>query len=326
MTIDGLVSTYKCFKQVSQHVGHHAYCALVHLNVLREDVDNFQKICQVGLGMIQGMNCYLGTKYLTHLEDVLNIANTYDFYEAMQLPRRAFYRITAASIDEEQLLNDLCAKASYENSLQRPLLQKSVESFLEHVEKEDIAYRNVHQFKRDLLHWLKRDAQLRFFYSAEDVLALPIALKKPSSVEVLAEISFSAAKLAYIPSFLQAWNVVDLSPVSHALGKHRFSRIFTSMLLDQWISAALCMGFALQTLQAVRILCQGESTSNEKAMARWDAAQGGAECIFNYLAFRAVPQAAPTPQLILAMVIAKSLGPIRSLCRPASDFFETPSG
>lgn len=154
--IHGIKNSFNAKADVTfQAFGH----ALLFLKNYRNNIDTFQKICQLGSSVLSGLNWYKGSNYLPKLSAALfSTCDMHFFTGALKLPYMWAYPIYAEGINEFTLVKvvseaiNRAAKGSaivLEPGQAKLEAKKYVEEYLEKMRNKDIRYKNFKAFKED---------------------------------------------------------------------------------------------------------------------------------------------------------------------------------
>lgn len=310
---------------------------VIELNEVRRDPEGFQRICLVALSALEGINYYFNKNYLPKLVQVLDVANSFDFYGFLKIPYYLFHAIDSDRIDEfktlESLEHVLCENwnrgtADSQGVRRDPQVysfaRTCLEALLEQMNENDWAYIDDRTFKAALKQWMIGEVVNAPQYSSQwssdciNLSSLKIAQKKDSWLETLANINFIVVDIICIPTFLRDWNLMNLQFYANRLGQYRLFAWVPNQSLDTWVRIGLCTGFLLRFLEAWRCLSQSQIGRSTIKRAQWELVVSAAEFVFN----SSILYRAPIPVVLFFTFVAKSLGVISIICRPNTHYFE----
>ena len=303
------------------------------VETVRLDPSGLQKLALCILSTLQTINGYFGKNYLPHLVTHLNIANHLDFFGCLKIPYYWFYPYSLERIDTLATLQNLKGHLQSCLSCQgveigtiHLFAQQLLEDYFDLMAgnredcRGDLAFPDEAHFKEGLMNSLKRkveDEKLGWDLSHISLHAFDPVLKPFSLLNKVTDFIFVSVDAACGAFFLQEWQLIDLAPLVKKIGSFRIFGWIKNLVLDTWIKVGLCIGFALQIIQAVRSLLSSKEGLVAIQKAWWQVAVATSEFVFNFASLVCVNQ---TIVYFLA-AIAKGIGVIAIVCEPSQEYF-----
>lgn len=287
-----------------------------------------QKAFIVALSIIRGLGDLHHTHYLPHLISVLDTAPAFDFYGFCRLPRLFLYPYHMQSLDEYAILDQLevilCDNwhlGKERDPLVYQYAKEQLTAFLERIAEVDQDFATEEEVKTVLLNWFKKTLEANptnnFDPHNLNFEDLKINLKPTLWIESLINYIFIAIDIANVPDFLSIWGVIDLAPLSNALGSLPLLSSLPQHALGDYVWRGMCAGFLLQFLNAIYSLWKENLTPSEVKDAKWLLVASAAECLYSLSNIQK-----RDPKLINCLaLIAKSLGLIAFLVASKPTFF-----
>ena len=308
--------------------------AIHRIGEIVQDASAFQKIYIIALSIIRGINFQCGTNYLPSLIPVLDTACALDFFGFCRLPRLFLYPYTPAALDEFDLLDQLepilCSnwgqgvvdnKGNRRDIQVRDFAKDQLNAFLEKMTEEDMDFKDEAEVKEILHHWFREvlEAQPINNYdpNALDLQLLSVKLKKNPRLTSIMQGLFVAVDIACIPSFLQAWELINLSPIADYLGRFSLFSWVALQSLDEWIWRLFGAGNAIQAILCARDLWEGKLSPDEARAAKWLMAASVGESVYSL----AIVVSTNGPLINALALTAKSLGLAAFFVTPKTTFF-----
>lgn len=327
-------TAYSNFLWGCQIITEGAITSLYELKDLLCDPEGLQKTCLVALSILQGINCYRDQPCLPKFEKMLDIANSFDFYNFLKIPYHLFHLVDSDKIDEFQTLNEiekaLCTAWIGREGIERDpdihlFAQKCLEDLLGHMNQFEIAFIDDARFKIMLQEWLVEklnanpvDYPMHWYRDRIDLSRMAVIQKKDTRFETASNFAFIWVDLMCAPAFLGEWKLLDLASAAASIGKYRLFFWVPSQNLDSWIRGVLCTAFMLKFCDACTCLMRGNLGTATKKRAQWDLVVSAAEFLFNFSALCKVRM----PVVIFLTFVAKSLGVASIISRPNRCYFE----
>jgi hypothetical protein len=221
------------------------------------DAEALQKSCIFFQSIFKALDLMQRQQRFNRLIEILEVAQSFDFYGFSRLPKRYFHPYSIETIDR-QVIESQVSLAKH---------QLLTNFFLE-IEKEEQVF-TAEEFRNAL--------------SGKVGAVLPSninLLKKESWLAYLIDWTFIFVDIACIPVFLQDWSLLNLSRLASVTGINRMIDWSTKISLDEIVRWAMCLGFSLQFIQAVNQLSDGKEESKKEA---WRSlATSTAEFFYNY--------------------------------------------
>jgi hypothetical protein len=319
-------------QSVASHLSSASRTTINHLDTVRLDPNGFQKIGLLALAIFQGINCYSGKNYLPHLIKSLDIVNAFDFYACLRIPYFYLYPYHSDRIDPYPTLKRLeeclstCLGAGSGDLTIRDFAKQSMDEFFDLLTgndatyKNDISCRNETEFKILLKNFIIdkiEDENLRWNPALVNLDSFHPVLKKKSIINAVTDSSFIAVDIACGAFFLQEWDLLDLQSYANRMGKYKVLNWVPNQILDDWIRGGLCLGFALQIVQAARCLLSLGKSDIERKKAWWVTAVASTELAFNLSVLLRCNECA----IHFFTIIAKGTGVIAVIHEPATEYF-----
>lgn len=322
-----------CLSSCLDHASQAFTATVLACSKIAKDPEALQKSCILAHSILLGSNLYFHTTRFLKLIEVLDVAQSFDFYGFCKLPRYISHTYQAERIDGTALLNTLetvlCDKwdigqPGNDGDLQDPNVRQfakdQLDAFLTLMMEDGIDYRTEDEFRTALKNWLSlalRKNKEGFDPDIIDLSSLSIPLKKSSWLEVLADFSFIFADIFCVPDFLQQWNIIDLSSISNRLGSFQAFSWLTKWSLDEYVRGAMCFGFAMQFFEALHCLVQPDLKPEHAKSAKWLLVVSTTEFLYN----SAILQKKDIRLITFFAFIAKFTGVASFLMQPEHSFF-----
>ena len=299
-------------------------------SAIRLDLEAFQKAGLAALAALKSINYHFNQNYLPRLISVLESTGAIDFYSWLRLPRKCLHTYIINRFDGERLLDQLedILCRHYNNGIEdetgirrdaqnRLLAIEQLNELFATLTELDIVFSNEEDVKRIIENWFRRLPPEGVGINL-DLSNLHIHLTETSLVDYLITYSFAIVDLACIPSFLQQWDLIDLSYYADKIGQLPFFSWVPDHFLEDWIWGALFFGYFMLTVQAAHTLLYEDISPEEAANARWVIVSSIAESLYS-------------ASIVLRMdeilindlaFIAKSLGELAFLATTTIPFFQ----
>lgn len=319
-----------CYESAKQALA----ATILTLDEIRCNPDAFQKTCILAESVIQGFNFYFHTNHLPEFVEILDVAYSFDFYGFCRLPRYLFHPYIPERMDGDAILDNLevvlCdnwhqgipdEEGRSRDPEVRQFAKDRLTDLFEEMLEFDYDVRTEEEFQDLLQRWfvsyLENNPEDKLDPYSVDFQDLKVPLKKNPFLEVLDDTLFIVVDIACVPSFLQKWNLIDLSFISVYLAGTPLLAWTTRKSFDDWIGIFMCMGFAARFLEAFRSLYADDLNHEDSRNAEWIMAAALTEFVFNCAILQR-----KDPRLITFLAFsAKSLGLLQILLAPRNSFF-----
>lgn len=297
------------------------------------DAEALQKSCILAHSILLGSNLYFHTNRLPKLIEILDTAQSFDFYGFCKLPRYLIHSYQAEKIDEYALLDRLeavlCDKwdvgqTDKNGALRHPAIhhfaKEQLNAFLTQMIEDDVDFCTEDECRTSLKNWLSlalKENKEGYDPDIIDLSSLAIPIKKFSWLEILADISFIIVDIGCIPDFLQQWEIIDLSTLCNHFFSCRAFSWLPQTRIDDYVRSFMCVGFMLQFFEALRCLTQSDLNSEDKKNAKWILAVTSTEFLYNLT----ILQKRDIRLITFLAFIAKSIGVMAFLMKPDHSFF-----
>lgn len=305
------------------------------LDEIRHDMTAFKKSCLIILSIIQGINFYRHTNYLSSLTHVLDYAPSFEFYGFCRLPHYFLFYLPE-QIDEQALLDDLetvlCGNWNLgaldeSEKLRDPAIharaKQELTHLLEAISEGDEAFASIEEVRKVTAKFLQESLAVQNTLGVDpnaiDLKDLTVTFKRSSFIKKISEITFVLVDMACFPSFLQGWSLVDLSSLGSVIGRiPLFSRAAGLFCLDDWIWAGTCIGDTLDAGRFGWSLLFQKLKPDQKKRNQWGLVVAITDFVYSFLILQK-----SDPRIIVACgLIAHSTSLASFFFSPKTVFFE----
>jgi hypothetical protein len=306
----------------STYLGSRSIKVLEKVNKLSLHAEFFQKVAQIAIVILQGVQFYTGTLFQAKLVRVLDTANLRDFFRPWQIPYNVTHGVYEDKIDCQALVQQLRKELAEFKGLfyGNQTVRKQAEDCVMKTLGNGKAYTSIEDLKIAMKTEL---VQMDRSYTLFDLNnKITIELHYRPLLSRLCALSFFFVDLGCIPLYMQGWGA-DFSRVSNFLGQFKVFNFVNTVDLGDLVRGGVILGYGFSVAQALQTMVTSQFQAN-RTRALWDIAVGQAEIISNGIAMakKWVFPALDLRIVLIATFTAKLLGALSIAFKPDEILFQ----